>query len=130
KEARTLASTPGDGTQRVQALLAVAAVAADKSAGEVKEIVALAVEILEKERPLLSPWQWWHLARLASQAELTERIQPLVDKLLSGGLKQEIQLELLRGRLGASSQADMDSLKADVAKGKGSRVLELLARHA
>jgi hypothetical protein len=122
-EARRIAVEPGDSLQRVRALVAVAEVAADKGADEARDFVERALTIVEKERPLATPWLWRQLVEVGARAGLADRIPALAERLASSP-KEQIRFELLRVRLAQGGPAELDGL----AKCKDPRALALLAR--
>lgn len=125
--AKLLANASGDASHKLQALLNIAAIAAERNTGKAKELLSMILELLEKERPILTPFMWSQLVRVGFLPDQGDKLQPLIDKLQAGPLKDHVQLEVLRYQLPKNDKADLDGLKAEAGKRKYPRALSLLA---
>jgi hypothetical protein len=132
--ARKYASLPGLPQGRVQALIAVAGVALENGQTEAaRQDLEAAANLIDAELRgrALSPWVFLRLNRLAVQANLGERVQPLSGSIPDPALRGRAQLEILRGRLRSCRTQAEEAWAQAVEKESPAHALalEAIARH-
>ncbi len=125
-EAIALADAKGTPADRLRALLAVAWVAAAKNPEQGRPAIEKALTAVDKA----DPWLLHRLVRLGADLGLADKVQAVADAIPEPALRAHAQREVLRGRLAAKNQVDMQGMEAEVGKqAPNPLVLELLARH-
>lgn len=127
----------GDPSHRLQALLAVAAVAIQTDPKKASEPLGEAITLIEKElKQKTSSWQFIQLVRLASHADVSKdqigKVMKLIDELdPPPETKGRCAAEHIRGFLLTSKQAETEKMKSEAEKKTAAhpQALEMLARH-
>jgi hypothetical protein len=109
--AQVLAAAPGPPVERLNALVAVAAVAVEKNPAAAKKCLETALAL-----PLagVDPWSLYRLIQLGAELGLMEQLKPVVDSeaFAEPGLRRLAQLAVLRATL--KDRADPEVLAAQV----------------
>jgi hypothetical protein len=130
-QALQLANAPGPPSERWNALLAVATLAAEKNPEETRKAVESAMTILDKEMEGQRPdsWSLWRLASVGARVGLAERVKPVAEAIPEAGLRSRAHLEVTRFQLAGSDQSDMAALSAAAKDDSQPQLLGLRARH-
>jgi tetratricopeptide (TPR) repeat protein len=130
--ARQIAAASGPASDRVRALVAVAAAAVQKKPDEARACLDLALGILEKEsqgKPA-DPWLLCRLVRQGGRVGLADRVQPIAESIADPGIKARAYLDLTRAGLAGKDKPDPGALAAEAQNGSPRPlILELLSRH-
>lgn len=132
-QARNAALAPGTPLARLEALLAVAAVAADTKPESAREYVQEAVKLLstdlKTESP--SPWLLFELTWIAARTGEGEVALKMAQTIPDPGLRSRAQWAIVQERLHASTEPMAETIVQSVDKGTPSqaRAVTALARH-
>lgn len=137
---RAVGPNDSDPSHQLQALLAVAASAAEQKRSEASTILGdLARE--PKVAGIATPWQLVQIIRLAGHpnvksAALTDGVTKMVANIVAdpkapADIKARLETELVRLTLAGSKQAETERLKSEAEKAAAAhpQALEMLARH-
>jgi hypothetical protein len=132
-EARQQAATPGSAPLRLEALVAVAAIARAKDhPDEAEKAIQAALEVAKtllptEEWKALSPWLLYRLVQIGSWAGLFDKLEFVAEAIPNDDLRERAKLEILRGQLHAQGK---DASPLSEQPTSPPLFLELLARHA
>jgi hypothetical protein len=132
EQARHLAAAPGNPGQRLEALVAVAEIAATRNSDAGRSAIEPAVGILEHQiqGKSLPSWFLFRMVRAGAAAGMTDRLKPVVEMITDTQLRGRARLELEKARLAAGGSVDAQAIEAEAKKPDNPILLEYLCRQS